>query len=89
MPCVRVRFGDSVGIVSVGGPTRKIYAGSRMWHFEMHPYFGPMPIHKRTGNGIDGTKAFWEAVTYWAQQGECIDDAGICLYDRTGLPPIG
>lgn len=89
MPCVKVTMGDTVAIVSMGGPIRKIYAGGRMWHFEMHHFCGPMPVHKKTGNGIDGTKAFWEAVTYWVQQGQRVDAAGVCLYGRTELPAIG
>lgn len=86
--CIRVQMGDSVGFVSVGGPERTILVGGQTWHFEMHHYFGPMPIKKRTGAGRDGTKAFWEAVTYWAQQGERLDEAGVCVYDTPQPKPL-
>lgn len=86
--CVRFKMGSSVGIVCMGSPVRKIVVQSRVWHFEMHKYCGPMPVHKRTGAGVDGTKAFWEAVTWWAQQGERIDDAGVCVYERPIEKPL-
>lgn len=75
-------------IICVGGPVRTIVAGSRLWHFEMHPYCGPMPIHKRTGNGIDGTRAFWDAVSLWAQQGERVDATGVCLWETPAPTPL-
>ena len=81
MTCLKFKFGDSVGIVSVGGPVRKIFDGYRVWHFEMHHYCGPMPVHKKTGDGITGTPKFWEAVSKWAQQGYLVDEAGVCHYD--------
>lgn len=79
---MRVRIGDTVAYVCLGGPIRRIVAGGRLWHFEMLHYLGPMPVHKKTGAGIEGTDAFWQAVTWWAQQGERVDPSGACLYDR-------
>ncbi len=75
-------------IVCCGGPVKKIVAGSRLWHFEMHPFCGPMPIHKKTGNGVEGTKEFWQAVTWWAEQGERVDPSGACLYQRPAPVPL-
>ena len=81
MRCKALTFGDgNRAILCVGGPTLKIVAGSRLWHFEMHNHYGPMPVDKRTGNGIEGTKAFWEAVTLWARQGERVDETGACIW---------
>lgn len=88
MACIRVQVGEAAAIVSLGGPERKIRIGARVWYFEMHGYLGPNPINKRTGNGVDGTKAFWEAVTLWAQQGERVDDAGFCVYQRPPKVPM-
>lgn len=85
--CIKVQMGDTVALINVGGPTKKIYAGGRLWYFEMHHFCGPMPIHKKTGNGIEGTKAFWEAVTLWAQQGERVN-SDVCLVDRVPPKPI-
>ena len=78
---MKANVGGTVAIVCLGGPVRKIYVRGRMWHFEMHSFLGPMPVHKKTGTGIDGSKAFWEEVSKWAQQGQRVDDTGVCLYD--------
>lgn len=76
------------GIVCcMSGPLRSIQVGGRRWWFEMHRYCGPMPVNQRTGRGIDGTKAFWHAVTLWAQQGERIDADGLCEWDPPPPPP--
>lgn len=88
MPCIHGSVGGNRFILSVAGPVLKIMVGARLWHFENHRIFGPMPVHKRTGNGLDGTAAFWEAVTFWAQQGERVDDAGVCRWDRPDSPPL-
>ncbi len=80
---MRVRFNDgSVALVCIGGPTRTILAAGRVWYFEMHHVFGPMPINRRTGRERAGTQAFWDAVTLWAQQGERVDPDGICQYEQ-------
>lgn len=81
MSCVRA-------IVCVGDPERKIRVGSRVWYFEMHRILGPAPINKRTGTGLDGTRAFWNAVTLWAQQGERIGDDGFCVYECPPRVPV-
>jgi len=79
--CERVQIGKTVAIVCVGGPDKKIRVCGQVWHFEMHRYCGPMPLNKRTGAVREGSRAFWKAVTHWAQQGERVDADGICVYD--------
>jgi hypothetical protein len=63
-----------------GGAVYRIYAGGKEIHFEWHPYCGPLPISKITGNGRDlpPRHAFWTAVTDWDQRGRPTDGDGLC-----------
>jgi len=69
----------------LGGPDRKIVVDGKTWRFEMHPYCGPMLLREdgepRKSQFGYATKKFWDAVTFWAQQGERVDANSICLWD--------
>lgn len=68
--------------ISLGGPMRKISVGGKVIEFEMHPYCGPN-ILKRNGEPLKHQPmAFLEAASLWAQQGEKIDEQGLCIWFR-------
>jgi len=72
--------------IEMGGETLKIFdkKGGKAWHFEDHAMCGPMPIDKKTKQGIHvaGDSEFWVVVTKWYQQGKKISKANnVCLLD--------
>lgn len=78
--------------ISVGGPDRVIVDEQGKRHkFEMHPRFGPILL---TADGEvakkqPGEKAsFWRAVSWWAEQGQRIDDAGVCIWAKPPEPKL-
>jgi hypothetical protein len=78
-------------ILRFGGPDRVIVdeTGKR-WNFEMHPYCGPMPTDKK-GNPLKKDppeeSSFWRVVTWWAQQGQKIED-GLCVWTKPPEPKL-
>lgn len=75
-----VRRGRRVGTMSVGGPILKITLDSgRVVHFEIHNYFGPMPLNQRTGCELSRCPAgFWDAILRWQEGGRLVD-GDVCL----------
>ena len=82
MNCERIKIGDSVAIVTMGGPEYKIRAGGREFLFELHSYFGPIVLGKR-GQEIAIPKEkspFWDAFHWWVKQGKQVGADGYCIF---------
>ena len=57
-----------------GGPVYSIDVGGQRIMFEMHPYLGPVPVGKRGNERRLGPRhPFWQAVTWWQEQGRGMD----------------
>ena len=68
--------------LSVGGPNRTIQVNGKRYLFEMHGYCGPMAINKDGSECLTNRPdAFWEAVSFWAQQGEKVGEDGLCVWE--------
>jgi hypothetical protein len=76
---------DGIIHISYGGSVQTIEAGGREWRFEMHPYCGPVIVHKRTEeilkNQPGPRSPFWDAVEAWDKQGRQVKD-GRCVYTK-------
>ena len=73
--------------LSTGGPIRTISVNGELIKFEMHPYCGPVLIAKN-GDPLEDQKPkhfFWQAVSYWAQQGQRIENQE-CIWDYPSEP---
>ncbi len=78
-----------IACVLVGGPDREISVGGKRYRFEMHPYFGPGLVNKNgdVAANQQAPRAFWEAVSLWAQQGQPIDPTtGLCIWFHEPAP---
>lgn len=72
--------------ISFGGPIRHLSVGTKTWHFEDHPYCGPVvvdmhgePLAKQPSE----TDTFWTHVNAWYAQGKRIKRVGDqdwCVY---------
>lgn len=63
----------------LGGPTYLISVRGRIVPFELHPYCGPNPVHKITGEPlIHIPPGFWDAIERW-EKGGSKRDGDICL----------
>jgi hypothetical protein len=63
----------------------------KLWHFEMHRYCGPAVLDTR--GEIKNTQPpakspFWEAVSFWAQQGEKMTDGRLCAWTQPITPKL-
>ena len=65
----------NIGHVSLAGEILEIEVGKRIRAFEMHRYFGPTVVNRRTGDPIinDPGKAFWDAFERWQISGKLVD----------------
>jgi hypothetical protein len=82
-----------VACLLAGGPNRTISVDGKLYRFEMNPAAGPGFLNKR-GEVTDRyiPQKVWEAVSLWAQQGERLDETGLCVWDRPPkemLKPMG
>lgn len=66
--------------LEIGGPTRKIQVGGKVFTFEMHPYCGPMLLKRNGSPAASNPHKFLVAASLWAQQGEKIDEHGLCVW---------
>lgn len=78
--------------ICYGGPDRKIVdEKGKLWHFEMHPYCGPIPTSKQ-GEPLKKEppekSSFWRVVTWWAQQGQKIGEDGLCVWIKPPEPKL-
>ncbi len=71
--------------ISFGGPEYDIQVDGKRFHFEMHPYCGPVAINKRGEELKRQPLNFLAAVSLWDQQGRRVED-GLCRWDREPIP---
>jgi hypothetical protein len=72
--------------VLMGGPEHDISVNGKIYHFEMHPYCGPIALNKRNGEALKHQFGpFLEAASLWAQQGRRVEN-GMCIWDREPKP---
>jgi hypothetical protein len=58
----------------LGGPIHHITVRGKDVLFEVHPYCGPHPIHKRTLDPLDNIPpGFWDAIQLWIDGGKKLD----------------
>ena len=71
-----------------GGKMHKISVGGRIIEFEMHRYCGPN-ILNRKGEPLKNQPAdFLHAASLWAQQGQKVDENGLCIYYHEPEPTV-
>lgn len=75
--------------ISYGGPDRVLYIKGKKFLFEDHPYCGPIVLGKNGDpltNQPPESSPFWDAVSYWYQQGKQIKeakpDAPWCVWEK-------
>jgi len=57
-----------------GGPTHLISVRGKDVPFEFHPYCGPWPVHKITGELLKKEPpGFWDAIERWIKGGSKLD----------------
>lgn len=66
--------------VSMGGPTRVIQINGRRYTFEMHPFCGPIRLDNLGEEHPEQPDEFLEGASYWAQQGQRMED-DLCRWD--------
>lgn len=66
--------------MAIGGPDLIMpLANGKTQLFELHNYFGPIPLNKRTGESISRIpKAFWDAWELWDRSGKLIQ-GNVCV----------
>jgi len=74
-------------ILNIGGETLKIFdkKGGKAWYFEDHRQCGPLPVDKKTAQGVHiaSDSEFWDVVTLWYQQGKRMSKVNnVCLWDK-------
>jgi hypothetical protein len=81
MPCVH----GNGWVLTLGGNEYIIKRGNVSILFEWHPWFGPVPMNRRTGSDrqLGSRHWFWHAVTCWDKQGRKVEN-GEAIY---GPPP--
>jgi hypothetical protein len=78
--------------VLLGGDDYRLKVGGLIYHFEMHPWCGPVVLNKRGDPSSVQPAArtgFWEAVTCWAQQGQHVGEDGLCIWWLDDAPHTG
>lgn len=68
------------GHILLGGPMRKISVGGKIYEFEMHRYCGPTLLNRNGEPRKYQPMQFLKAASLWAQQGEKIDENGLCIW---------
>lgn len=69
-----------------GGPMRKISVNGRIYEFEMHWYCGPTILNRKGDPLKHQPLDFLHAASLWAQQGERVDDNGLCVWEHEAKP---
>lgn len=68
-----------VGTITVGGPELLMPVGLRTVLFEMHQYFGPVPMSKTTGSALANIpRGFWDAFERWEAGGKLVVES-LCV----------
>ena len=78
--------------ISYGGHDRVIYIKGKKFLFEDHPHCGPIVLDKNGDplkNQPPESSPFWEAVSYWYQQGkktkEVESSAPWCIWEKPSM----
>lgn len=78
--------------ISLGGPDRILYINGKKFLFEDHPYCGPIVLGRDGGplqNQPPESSPFWEAVSYWYQQGkrttEVASSPPWCIWEKPNI----
>lgn len=69
----------------VGGPEFDIQADGKRYHFEWHPYCGPIALKRNGDAAKKQPMEFLEAASLWAKQGKRVEN-GLCVWDREPEP---
>lgn len=82
MPCVSVPELD--GILTVSGPTYKIFVGGKAFWFELPYGCGLCVLDRRTMElrKRDPGKLFWDAVELWRRGGKRVTENHQCVVPR-------
>lgn len=71
--------GKVVGHVSFGGDLLLMPIGTKTVLFELHHYFGPHPVSKKTFDPLERIpKGFWDAWERWDVGGRLVD-GDLCI----------
>lgn len=68
-------------------PEFDIQVGGKRFHFEMHPYIGPVALTKRGDPRSSQPLKFLAAVTLWNAQGRRMEN-GLCRWDHEAEPML-
>lgn len=72
-------------ICDLSGPTRCISVNGRLYLFEIPQYCGAFLLNKDGSERRSAApRRVWDAISWWAQQGERIGDDGLCIWDYPG-----
>lgn len=80
-----VKFMNAIIYPSKPPPQFDIQAGGKRYHFEWHPYCGPVVLDKRGDPHSIQPLKFLEAASLWVKQGNRIED-GLCRWDHERKP---
>lgn len=67
------------GHVSLAGPILKMPIGSKLIDFEMHRYFGPIPLRKDGEVRERIPRGFWDAFEAWDKVGRLMSGDICCV----------
>lgn len=68
-----------IGHVSLAGPILKMPVGNKVIPFEMHRYFGPMPLRKDGEARVRTPQRFWDACEAWIRCGKTMIGDVCCV----------
>ena len=75
--CLQLKFGGSsyVTHLNVGGAVLRFTANGKAFAFEMHNYFGPIPVTPKTEVVLDRDwpESAWAAYERWERGGKLVD----------------
>ena len=66
--------------ILTGGDEFNIRVRGKMFHFEWHPYSGPIALTKRGDEAASQPGYFLEAASLWHQQGMRMTPDGYCVW---------
>lgn len=73
--------------ISVGGPEFDIQVNGKRYHFEWHPYCGPVVLTKAKGMASVQPVAFLGAASNWNKEGRKVDPkTGLCIWHHASTP---
>ena len=69
-----IQRGKVVGHISLGGSLLRMPIGQKVVLFEIHRYFGPHPVSKKTHDPLQRIpRGFWDAYERWDLGGNYVD----------------